>query len=53
MIQDSLIAALLGPVKGNLRHFIEWREDRWPEIAKDPQVHADLSTLYFLRAVSL
>lgn len=51
-MQDAIIRGLLGPLRGNLRHFIDWRHDQWPAIAADPQVIADLSTLYFLAGVS-
>lgn len=33
-----------------LHHGKAWREERWAAIRHDPQVGADLSTLYYLEA---
>lgn len=52
MYADAEIRALLGPLRGNLRHFIGHRLDAWDQVRDDPQVHADLSTLFFLQGVA-
>lgn len=52
MLTDRHIAQLLGPLRGNLAHFIGWRVDRWDALQDDPQVAADLSALLFLQGVA-
>lgn len=48
MFSDRNVEALLGPLRGNVRHFIDWREEAWESVLDDPQVSEDLSLLYSL-----
>ena len=51
MFSDRMIALLLGPVSGNVKHFIGHRLDAWDSVRDDPQVHEDLSLLFYLQGV--
>lgn len=52
MFRDAEIRHILSGASFLARNGIAWREERWPHVAEDAQVHADLSLLYHLEAMT-